>query len=411
MTRHTAINRDIVCIALRHIPKVMIMTQAVIETQNWLALLSVEDVARAVAYTQGNHWILLAELGVTLIACAVIYRLGLCARIADRLNRARARPNLSAFVAAFGFFISLTFLTAPFDVYSDWWRERAYDLSRQSLSDWAFQWLSLSVLAVLVAAALVTMLFGLMRRTEAVWWVWASGVTAFSLITITFLSPLILEPWMNAYTPAPRGAVLDAVTALATSAGIEAEAIYIYDGSRQSERFTANVSGLFGTARIALSDTMFLQGANLAEVRAVVAHEIGHFSKNHILLTLGVYSMLSGLLLFLTDHVFRALTKQTGSDLAIHASRSLPLTYAIFAVLMVVATPITNSYSRMLENAADAYSLQLANEPDGLANALIKTASYRAPSPHWLEELLFYSHPSVEFRILRAMEHKQEVGS
>lgn len=386
------------------------MTQAELETQNWLGLLSADELANAVAYTQGNQWILVANLAVTLFACALIARSSLLSRIVDGLNATKARPNLSALSAAFIFLLALAVIASPFTAFVDWHCERAFGLSEQPFTDWAVQWALLSVLTAMIGALIVASIYWLVRRAGKHWWAWASGLTAAALFVVTFLAPVVLQPLLNTYTPASKGEVLTVVNELADAADIEAASIHLYDGSRQTERFTANVSGLLGTARIALSDTMFQQGADLAEIRAVVAHEIGHFVKHHVLVTLVFYSALAGVAFFLTDRIYRSIPwERAGLSAAkIEHPGSLPIIYALFAVVMAVATPFTSTYSRLLESAADHYALELSNEPDGLARALMRTANYRAPSPHWLEEVIFYSHPSIERRIGRAMEWKLE---
>jgi STE24 endopeptidase len=386
------------------------MAEAERATQNWLELLSAHDVARAVAYTQGNHWILFAELTVTLFACAAISRMPIFRPAAKYTNWRNARPNGWAWLAALMFFVLLALLTFPLSVIVDWQRERALGLSQQGLADWLVQWALLASLSAVISAALFATLYWLMRRVRARWWVWATGLIATILVFITFLAPAVIEPRLNTYTVAPEGEVLASVNELSERAGISTGKVYIYDGSRQSERFTANVAGLFGTARIALSDTMFQQGASIAEVRAVVAHEIGHYIHHHVLLTILVYAVLAGVGLFLTDMVFRWVTKSRvgPQGASIEDPRYLPLLYAIFTVLAFLATPLTSTHSRLLENAADRFALELSQEPDGLASALIKTAAYRAPSPSRWEEFIFYSHPSIERRIRRAMLWKQE---
>ena len=84
----------------------------------------------------------------------------------------------------------------------------------------------------------------------------------------------------------------------------------------------------------------------------------------------------------------------------------LPVIMALFATLSLLATPITNTVTRFFESDADAFSMRTANEPDGMAKALVKTIEYRASSPSALEEFLFYDHPSVERRVRRAMVWK-----
>ena len=222
------------------------------------------------------------------------------------------------------------------------------------------------------------------------------------------VSPILIEPLFNDYTPAPDGPMRDSVVELAQRTGTPDDKIFIYDGSKQSDRYTANVSGLFGSARVAMSDVMFAKGADLAEVRGVVGHEMGHYVHMHSLWMTGIMILLAGLVFWLIDRLFPVAKRLLGANRVgdISDPAGLPVLAAIAAVIGLLLTPVTNTMIRVIEQDADQFSLVHANEPDGLSKALIKTAEYRAPSPSAIEEFLFYDHPSVENRIRMAMEWK-----
>ena len=299
-------------------------------------------------------------------------------------------------------------LTLPWSIYESWYREKQYGLSSQALGGWLGEAVIGAAISVVVTALLLMAIYALIRRARRFWWAWASGVTAAFIVIGLVISPLVIEPIFNTYTPAPNGPVRDAVVALAEQTGTPSDKIFIYDGSKQSDRYTANVSGLFGTARGAMSDTMFKQGADLAEVRGVVGHEMGHYVHAHILWMVGVLVLLSALAFWLTDRLYplahRLLRADRVGDIA--DPTGLPILFLVLAFLGVLGTPVFATMTRTTEEDADHFSLVHANEPDGLAKALIKTAEYRAPSPSAVEEFLFYDHPSVENRIRRAMEWK-----
>jgi STE24 endopeptidase len=179
----------------------------------------------------------------------------------------------------------------------------------------------------------------------------------------------------------------------------------MYDGSRQSERFTANVSGLGPTARIAISDVALKQ-ASIDEVRAVTGHEAGHYKLGHIWRYVVILPALAMLFFFLLNRLFAPTVRLLGSDARLDEARGLPVFAVVGSVLGLLATPLTNSITRIGETEADLYSLQTVNEPEALASALVKTAEYRYPRPTALEEALFYTHPSVEKRVLMGMEWK-----
>ena len=89
----------------------------------------------------------------------------------------------------------------------------------------------------------------------------------------------------------------------------------------------------------------------------------------------------------------------------------LPVIMALVLTLVFLGMPITNTLTRLAEADADSFSLRVANEPDGLSRALVKTVEYRASSPSDLEEFIFYNHPSVEHRVRKAMDWKAAHGA
>ncbi len=179
----------------------------------------------------------------------------------------------------------------------------------------------------------------------------------------------------------------------------------MFDGSRQSNNFTANVSGIGHSARIAISDVA-MKGASLDEVRAVTGHEIGHYVLGHIWRMVITFSLLAILLFFLADRLFGRIARIFGSDAEVGDPRGFPVMMFILSLFGFLALPVQNYLVRTGETEADLYSVQTVNLPDAMASALVKTAEYRNPRPHPVEEFLFYSHPSVERRVRAAMEWK-----
>ncbi|RYE94250.1 MAG: M48 family peptidase, partial [Oxalobacteraceae bacterium] len=333
-------------------------------------------------------------------------RTGLLRRITERVRG----PN-KAVAACAALFIGLSWIIGlPWAIYTSWWREHDYGLSKQPLAGWLGESALSAVIGMVLATLLAIAVYALMRRTPRRWWAWSGGVAALAIVILVVLAPVLIEPLFNTYDPAPAGPTRDAVVALARRAEVPADKILIYDGSRQSERYTANVSGLLGTARIAMSDTMFRQGADLAEVRGVVGHEMGHYRHGHVFLSALVLSLLAVLMLFVADRVFPATARLVHVDdvAGIADPAGLPVLMMILSVVGFLAMPVTNSLTRFQESDADRFSLATAHEPEGLARALVKTIEYRASSPGPVEEAIFYDHPSVERRVHRAMVWKAQ---
>ena len=372
-------------------------------TAAYIDSLGADALAKAAAYTAGNHWLLLWGLVVSGVFTWVIVRWGILDRLATRL--ARRGVNLRTFVVAATFFALSSLLTLPWELYADWWRESRYGRTNQPLADYLGQ----QAIGIVIFALLVGLFFigvyALIRRAGRRWWIWSGGLTAAALAAFLLAAPVFIEPIFNEFEPVPEGEVRDALVGMAQRAGVPADRIFVYDGSRQSNNFTANVSGVAGSARIAISDVAF-KGASLDEVKAVTGHEIGHYVLHHVWRTVAVFSALAILFFFLADRLFPRFARAFGSTATLADPVGLPVLLFMLSVFAVLAEPVANTLSRIDETESDRYSLETVALPDALASALVKTAEYRNPRPHPLQEVLFYTHPSVQRRVRMAMEWK-----
>jgi STE24 endopeptidase len=365
--------------------------------------LGAEALARAAAYTSGNQVLLFAGLLVTAATAWLVVRSRWLERIDARLGR-RGR-NLRALAVAAAFIVIWSLLTLPWSLYTDWWRERSYGRSSQPLGDFLAQGAIGLVLGVVIGALFLTGVYALIRRAGRSWWLWSGGLAAGTTALLLLVSPVFIEPLFNDYRPLPAGPVRDALHGMAYEAGIPADRIFVYDGSRQSNNFTANVAGLGPVARIAISDVA-LRGASLDEVRAVTAHEIGHYVLDHVWRSVLVLSLVAVLAFLLVDRLYPWAARLLGSRAALGDPAGLPVLVLLLSLAALLAQPVLNTMSRRAEIEADQYSLRTARLPDALASALVKTAEYRDPRPHPLQEWLFYTHPSVERRVRMAMDWK-----
>jgi STE24 endopeptidase len=358
---------------------------------------------KAAAYTTGGHWLMLWGLLVTGLFAWIVVRWGVLARISARLQKRSA--NLRVFCVALATLLLLPVMTLPWDLYAEWWRETAYGRTSQPLADFMMQWAIATLIFSVLVALFFVGIYALMRRAGRRWWAWSGGLTAVSLAILLLAAPALIEPLFNQFKPVPEGPVRDALVVMAKEAGVPSGRIFVYDGSRQSNNFTANVSGLGSSARIAISDVAFM-GASLDEVRAVTAHEIGHYVLGHVWRTVIVFSLLAIVFFLLIDRLYPRVAARFGCTAPLSDPVGLPVVLFMVQALVLLAQPVSNTLSRVDEAEADRYSLRTVNLPDALASALVKTAEYRNPRPNAVEEVVFYTHPSVESRVLNAMEWK-----
>jgi STE24 endopeptidase len=372
-------------------------------TARYIDSLGPAALQKAHDYTLGKEWMLLWGLVVSAIVTWLIVRSGLLTRIETKLQRRGLA--LRAFVVGAIYLIVAAILTLPWSIYADWWREKSYGRTSQPLTDFLFQGGISMLISALLGGIFLMLLYLLIRKAGRTWWLWSGGLTAIVLAFVMLLAPVLIEPLFNKYEPVPPGKVRDAVVEMAGRAGVPPNKVYMYNGSRQSNNFTANAGGVGSTARVAISDVA-LKNASLEEVRAVTGHEIGHYVLKHSWWGILFFSVLAIVLFWLAEKLYPRFARMFGSDAKIEDPRGVPVLVFTASLLGLLALPLLNTFARTLETQADQYSLETENLPDALSTALVKTAEYRYPRPGRIEEIVFYDHPSVEARVHRAMEWK-----
>jgi len=372
-------------------------------TARYIDSLGPAALQKAHDYTVGKEWMLLWGLLVSALVTWLIVRSGVLDRVEARI--AERRRNLRVFVVSLVFFIVSALLSLPWTLYEAWWREKSYGRTSQPLSDFLLQGTLALIISALLSAVFAIGVYWLMRRTGRRWWIWSGGLTAITLAFLMLLAPVLIQPIFNKYEPVPAGPVRDAVVEMAGRAGIPPGKIYMFNGSRQSNNFTANAGGVGSTARVAISDVA-LKNASLDEVRAVTGHEIGHYVLKHTWWGVLIFSVLAVILFWLADRLYPRFARRFGTDAPLSDPRGIPVLVFLVSFLGLLASPLFNTFARTIETQADLYSLQTENRPDALSTALVKTAEYRYPRPGALEEIVFYDHPSVERRVHTAMEWK-----
>jgi len=381
-------------------------------TDGYLASMSAEARVKSDAYWNGGYWIMLLNLGVALVVAWLLLASGLSRRMRELAERLSRRKPLQTFFYAVQYFLVTFVLYFPSTYFIDFVREHRYGLSRQPFGQWlGEQFIDLAVTALLISLFFVAV-YGLIRKKAKTWWLWGSGAAVFFLAFLLLISPVFIDPLFNTYKPMDEGPLKARILNLARGNGIPADDVLQFNASRQTTRVSANVSGIFGTMRIALNDNL-LTRCTPEEVAVVMAHEMAHYSLNHIYESL-VYLAL----VFLAGFVFlywasgRMLRRWGGRwgvrDIGDPAG--LPLLIFLFVLFMFVAQPVVNTIIRSNEVEADLFALNAARQPDAWAQVTLKLGEYRKLDPSPLEEWLFYDHPSGRNRILMAMRWKQVFG-
>ena len=374
-------------------------------TQAWLATVSGVQRLRSDAYFEGGYWLLLWNLLWGLGIAALLLSGKRSARLRDWTQRVASRRWLQTLLYAAVYLLLIWLMALPLSIYQDYFREHQYGLANQSFLPWfGEQCISLALLLVF-GSVFIALLYWIVRRTGESWWAWGAGLSTLFVLLAVVIAPVFILPLFNDYRPLPPSEIRDSILSLARANGVPADNVYVFDASKQTTRVSANVAGALGTTRIALNDNL-LERTSLPEIRAVMAHEMGHYVLNHVWRTVIYLGVLSVFALLLLHWTFDRLLARWGARLGIRDRADvagLPLALALLSILGLLATPLTNTITRQQESEADIFGLNAAREPQAFASVAMRLSSYRKLAPGPLEELLMYDHPSGRTRVHMAM--------
>lgn len=291
-------------------------------------------------------------------------------------------------------------INIPFSFYDTFVIEKKYGFNTMSLRTFITDHIKSWFIAILVGAPVLGLITWFYYKSGSFFWLYAWGlITLFSVFINLFYSELIV-PLFNKQSPLEAGSLRTAIEEFAKKTGFKLKNIYIIDGSKRSTKANAYFSGFGPKKRIVLYDTL-LKELTEEEIVAVLAHEIGHYRKKHVLITLLMSVILTGLMLFLFSLLVNnpALSGALGSK-----TTSFHLGLIVFGILYsplsLVIGMLTNFISRNNEFAADRFVKEYF-KPEILAVALkklsVKNLSNMMPHPAYV--FFHYSHPPLLTRL------------
>ncbi|MCX7638046.1 MAG: M48 family metallopeptidase [Cyclobacteriaceae bacterium] len=293
-------------------------------------------------------------------------------------------------------------LSLPFQWYGTFVIEEKYGFNRTTVKTFITDKLKGYVLGALIGGGLLTVLLYLINRLGPNFWIWFLLVAAaFMLMMNIFYTSWIL-PLFNRLTPLPDGELKTKIENLAQKVGFPVKNILVMDGSKRSSKANAFFSGLGKKKKIVLFDTL-IDKHTVDELVAVLAHEIGHYKKRHIVLGYAVSVLQMAFVLFvLSRMVFSEELSYAlgGSTYAVHLN--LIAFVILFSPISALTGVALNALSRKHEYEADAFAAQTA-DAQALATALKKLSVDNLSNlyPHPLYVWAHYSHPPLLNRLQR----------
>jgi len=298
-------------------------------------------------------------------------------------------------------FLGSTVLKIPFDLYRTFVIEKKYGFSTTTVGLWVSDLLKSTLISLILLMIFLSLLFVLMLREPVTWWFWVWLIFSGFQLLLSWIYPVLIAPLFNKFVPVQDDLLRGRVFALMEQCGLKAKEIYQVDAGKRSRHTNAYFTGLGRTKRIVLYDTL-LSAHDHEEILSILAHEIGHWKKKHVLRQILTMEMFALVLL-----------------LGIHALIEWPLLYRSFGfaeaipyvgMLLVVIllepflfflTPILSIRSRKYEREADRFAFESIGTGVHLARAIKKLAKDNLSNlhPHPLYAWFYYSHPPLAQRI------------
>lgn len=292
-------------------------------------------------------------------------------------------------------------LSLPFSIYATFVIEERFGFNQTTWTTFVKDLAKGLLLAVLLGAPLLAgiLAFFVHAGTNAWWYCWIA-VTIY-MLGVQFIAPTWIMPLFNKFTPLEAGELKSAILSYAGSINFPIENVYVMDGSRRSSKSNAFFTGFGKHRRIVLFDTL-IKRHTTGELLAVLAHEMGHYKKKHILQTMVLGILQMGIMLFLLSlfisnqglfDAFYMPQKSVYAGLIFFAMLYSPLDFFIGLFMQML--------SRRNETAADRFSAETTHDPQSMVAALKKLSVHNLSNlmPHPFYVFLNYSHPPVLQRI------------
>src|SRR6266571_2848599 len=299
--------------------------------------------------------------------------------------------------------IALSIPGLPFAWYAQFKLEERFGFNTTSIKTWILDRMKGFLLAVLLGYPLLALVLKLIEWTGANWWLWAAAVVIAFQLLLLLIAPVVIMPLFNKFTPLPEGGLRERLFALAQRTNFPTRSIDVMDGSKRSRHSNAFFTGFGCFRRIVLFDTLIAQ-LNEPELESVLAHEIGHYKKRHVLKLLGV-SIAGVFVAFAAiawlarqQWFYRAFDfEHQGGFAAASVVPAMLLVALLAGTVSFWLSPFIHTWSRRFEYEADAFARATMREAQSLIQALRKLSEKNLSNlnPHPLYSCFYYSHPTL----------------
>ena len=320
-------------------------------------------------------------------------------RVRRALERTNRRPLLGAAAVAAGIAVTVTVVELPL---SFWRHERAVDagLSTQSLGPWLADVGKATAISALGAAIVGLLAMALIRRFPRNWWAPGAVFVVAAATVMLYLQPILIAPLFNDFERLPDGPLRAEVLRLAERADVDVGEVYRVDASRRTSAINAYVGGLGHTKRVVLYDNL-IDDYPRGQVDSVVAHELGHVKHSDVPRGLLWIAIVAPAATFLIQRLAQRFAGGALDGREQPGPSALPAVVLAFSLVAFAVGCAGNVLSRDVEARADAFALELTDDPKSFIalERSLATRNLGDPDPPALFQTLFGTHPTTIERI------------
>jgi len=297
--------------------------------------------------------------------------------------------------------LAFQMISIPLSIYATFVIEEKYGFNRTTVRTFTLDILKSWLLAAVIGGAVFSIVLWLFDKAGDWAWAYCWVVVALFQVVLVFVAPVVILPLFNKFYPLGDGELKTAIESYAKSQDFKMKGVFKMDASKRSTKSNAFFTSFGRFRRIVLFDTL-IKRHTLDELVSVLAHETGHYKKKHILKSILMSIITTGLLFFLlslfinNEGLFSAFKMQ---NISIYAS--LFFFAFLYAPIDMVLSIFSNILSRKHEYEADAYAVSTYGKPESMISGLKKLTvdNLSSLTPHPLKVFLSYSHPPVLERI------------
>ncbi len=304
---------------------------------------------------------------------------------------------LLLFVISTGFASSVIF--APVNFYIGFYLEHKYNLSNQTFLKWIWENLKLTIISAVIGLPLLLLFYYVMNKFGNLWWLPFAIILFLLSVVLARIVPILILPLFYKITPLEDEDMKNRIEKLAADAGMKLKNVFKFNMSKNTKKANAAFTGIGKSKRILLGDTL-LENFSSDEIETVIAHEMGHYKKKHIVKNILIGTVSSFLTLFLIATFYKISIPWFGFS-KITEIAALPLLTLWGMLVGLIQTPISSAISRKYEYEADEYAVKSTLKPEAFISTLEKLTDQNLSdkNPHPFVEWFFYSHPSIKKRI------------